>query len=336
MSKITQDSFNSDLRKRLGAVLQSGFDFYTSAERPNRYEYGYGTSLLQTQAVTAASKVDDPEWDNIRLDIIKTRSHQKGALWVTDNLTLQDDTTTVNNIFDVNSIDDPRYAPDKIKLQVYNYYKGIIDNLETDRFLADPSELDVVSPDESQTFNLNFSTSATWTYSATFANAATCCQFFNAGGSFKFLFESQSLDLAGPQGRQSRNMRDMINFASTNFDLRVNASVFYANHRTTVTTTTPPVFTVNSTDGNYANVNNVKFFVFTNNAQLGSASRVSARIVLTSGYSGGQPSGSGAGAVGYGDFVKISVEPSVDISRSNGIVVSSIPTTTSYGSFSAG
>jgi hypothetical protein len=330
MSKITQTSYNNDLRKRLGAVLENGPTFYTLAEKPNRHEFGYGTSLRQTTAVTSTTKVDDPEWDRIRLDIITARSHQKGPAFVVNNLTLQNDTSLFNNPFDVNSIDDsrPGYAPDKIKLSVFNYYKSIIDNIETDKFLADSTELEPTTPVQSSVYNLSFSASAVWDFSAVFDSGAAACQFFNSGGSFKFNFESASLDGIGPVGKQSRDFVEMLTRLGTR---TFAAPEFYANHRTTITSATPAWASVTSTDTSYS-TNNVRLFASTNNATLGSASRLTVRFTLTSGYGGGAAIGTGDG---FGDLVKISVEPQVEVIRSNNIIVSPRPASYSYGQISA-
>jgi hypothetical protein len=331
MSKITRASYNDDLRKRLGAVLDNGQTFYTLAEKSNRHEFGYGTPLRQTTAVTSTTKVDDPEWDRIRLDIITTRSHQKGPAFVVNNLTLQEDNSLFNNPFDVNSINDPRpgYAPDLIKLSVLNYYKGIIDDIETDKFLADSTELESTSPVTSTVTNLNFSSSAVWDFSATFASGAAACQFFNSGGSFKFNFEAVSLDGLGPVGRQSRDFVEML----TRLGVRTFAAPqFYANHRTTIVAATPTWASVTSTDAAYNPVNTARLLASTNNATLGQASRFTIRLSISSGYGGGVAIGAGDG---FGDSVKISVEPQVEVIRSNNIIVSPMPISYNYGQLTA-
>jgi hypothetical protein len=330
MSKITQDSYNRDLRQRLGAVLDNGLTFYTLAEKSNRHEFGYGNALRQASNVSSTTKVDDPEWDNIRLDIIKARTHQKGALFVVNNLTLQDDTALVNNVFDVNSINDPRagYAPDKVKAVVYNYYKGIIDNVETDKFLADSSELEPIAPVTSTDSILNFTSTAIWQFTTSFSNAAQACQFFNSGGSLRFVFDSRSLDVSGPAGKQSRDFVAMFTALGTQ---TFAAPQFYANHRTTISSSTTAWASQTSSDPAYS-LNTIRLFAFTNNAALGSATTFTIRLQLSSGYDGGAPVGAGDG---FGDIVKIAVEPAVEVVRSNNIIVSPMPNNYSYGNFSA-
>lgn len=324
MAKISRESFNDTLRKRLGAILDSGLSYYTSAEKADRYAFGYGTELRQTTAVTTTTKVDDPEWDNIRLDIIKARTHQKGPTWVSNNLLLQNDTTTNNNIFDVNSIDDPRYAPDKIKETVFNYYNARITDLETDKFLADSSELEESAATDSEATNLTFATSARWEFTTTFSTAAQACQFFNSGGVIRLTFNASSRDVGGPAGKQSRDFVSMINsFGTRDFG----ATQFYANHRTAIGTATPAWASATSEDSAYSQ-NSIKLQARTNNNSQGSANVVVIRMVIESGYSGGQPIGNGDG---FGDSVKIEVEPSVDIVRSNGVIVSPLPSNYSYG-----
>jgi hypothetical protein len=213
-------------------------------------------------------------------------------------------------------------------LSVFNYYKSIIDNIETDRFSADSTELEPTSPVQSSVYNLSFSASAVWDFSATFASGAAACQFFNSGGSFKFNFESSSLDVLGPAGKQSRDFVSML----TSLGTRTFAGPqFYANHRTTITGSTPSWASVTSSDNSYS-TNTVRLFASTNNATLGAASRFTVRLVISSAYDGGQAVGAGDG---FGDSVKISVEPQVDVIRSNNIIVSPMPTSYSYGQLSA-
>ncbi len=106
------------------------------------------------------------------------------------------------------------------------------------------------------------------------------------------------------------------------------ATRFYANHRTGIGTLTPAWASATSSDSDYAS-NTIKMFAFTDNASLGSASSVTIRITIASGYDGGEAVGAGPG---YGDSVKIAVEPAVDISRSNGVVVSPLPSSYNYQS----
>lgn len=317
MSKITRDSFNVDIRNKVGAVLTSGATFLPSATA-NKYQYGYGISLTQNSAV-GQTRIDDSEWDNIRLDLIKARTHQKGTTWVSQNLGLQNDIPGgANNVFDV-------AAGEDITLSIYNKYKGVADDCITDRFSIGPGQSETLTPDtlSSEESGVTFSVSATWFFRVQFSSAEVANQFFNSGGNYQLSLDVRHgpANLSGERRRQSEAMISAIGKLGT---FTFGATQFYGVQQTTF-----KVLQTETQSGAYS-ANEVEIRARVDNATAGLARQFDLGFRLTSDYQGQGLSGTGAGAVYYGDQISLYLEPNISRRRANGTVTGPIPGTEIY------
>lgn len=325
MAKISVASFNTDIRKPLGAVLTSGNTYWASgdAQFATRFQYGYGVPLTQTVGVTTADNVDDIEWDNVRLDLIKARTHQKGLAWVTTNLGLQDDRTGANNANDVTT-------GDKVLSSVYTKYVTVASNIVTDRFLVAANEFEDVTPallDGVQT-PVTFSTSATWQTTIYWSNAAAANAFFNAGGSFSVGIEASPGSLIGNFKLQSDAMYDLLMPGGNPRTVTFGATEWY-----TYASTGGVLWTSASVASGAYTADKIEIRVLTNTGTIGSSSRLTLRVTLVSGYAGGQPSGSGAGAIAFGDQISLLLTPLVSERHSVGTITSPLPIDYDYGNW---
>lgn len=322
MSKITRDSFNLDIRDKVGAVLTSGLTYFPDTTS-NRYQYGYGVNLIQTSAVQQ-QKIDDAEWDNIRLDLIKARTHQKGVTWVSQNLGLQNDIPGgANNVFDVSAGED-------ITAAIYNKYKGVADDCVTDRFTIGPGQSETITPPTliAEEQGITFTVQATWYFRVQFSSAAQANQFFNSGGNYQIDLDARHgpANLSGEPRRQSEAMIDAINALGT---YTFGASQFYS-----VQSTTFKVLKEERVSGAY-NANEAQVRCRLDNAEAGSASSFDLGFRLTSDYQGAGFSGTGAGSVYYGDQISLYVTANISRVRANGVVVGPTPSTQTYNDWAA-
>lgn len=321
MSKITRDSYNVEIRNKVGAVLDSGTTYFPSTTS-NRYQYGYGTALTQTTAV-GQQKIDDTEWDNIRLDLIKARTHQKGATWVANNLGLQNDIPGgANNVFDV-------AAGEDITAAIYTKYTGVASDCVTDRFLVGPGQSEETTPAalSAEEQGVTFSVSSSWFFKVQFSSAAVANQFFNSGGAYKIELDATHgpANLSGERRRQSEAMISAINKLGT---FTFGATEFYA-----VQSTTFKVLKEERESGAYS-ANEAQIRCRVDNAEAGSASSFDLGFRLTSDYVGGGLSGTGAGAVYYGDQISLNLTANVSRVRSINVVVGPTPSTEIYNDWS--
>lgn len=317
MAKISRDSFNVAIRRPLGAVLTSGLSYWTTgdAQYSERYKYGYGVPLLQATEVTTATNVEDVEWDNLRLDLIKARTHQKGAAWVSANLGLKNDITGTNNVNDVDT-------GDKVLESVYTKYSTVANDVLTDKFLVASGEFEDITPADlvSGQSTITFSTQSSWQVAISWASAANANAFFNAGGSFTFSVDAATTGLTGNFKLQSDAMLALLMSGATPRTWTFGAADWYAN----TTTSSLNVWRTSTASAPYS-ADKLEIRAFTNLGTAGVASTLYIRFVLLSGYSGGQPVGSGAGAIGYGDTVSLIVEPTVTERRSANTIISPLP-----------
>jgi hypothetical protein len=321
VSKITRDSYNVDIRNKVGAVLTNGDTFLPSATA-DKYQYGYGIALTQTSSVQQ-TRVDDAEWDNIRLDLIKARTHQKGTTWVTNNLGLQNDIPGgTNNVFDVTIGDD-------ITLSIYNKYVSVANDCISERFSIGPGQSELLTPDSLSSVEqeIYFSGLANWTFTVTFPTASVANQFFNSGGSYNLslsVAHGTSPTLTGNRRSQSEAMITAINgLGSYVFD----ATKFYDLRQTTFKDL------VTSLSPNPYSVNEAIIRGRLDNATPGLARSFTLGFQLRSDYTGAGLSGSGAGAVYFGDQISLQVESIVERRRANGTVTGPTSQTEIYGAW---
>ena len=327
MAKISANSFNVDIRKPLGAVLDSGNNYWVSGDTQfaTKFQFGYGVPLEQTVAVTTSDNVDDPEWDRLRLDLIRARTHQKGLAWVTTNLGLQNDITGSNNANDVTT-------GDKILNSVYTKYQTVASNILTDKFLVATGEFEEITPADlsSSATTVTFSVRASWQFTVRWASAADANSFFNAGGAFIFGIESINGNYSGFQRLQSDAFTALLMSGGNPVFQTFSATDWYGGASTTgyLWKTFSPASGAYSTD-------RIDIRVLTNTNTVGSNNTLTIRVLLESVYAGGQASGTGAGSVGYGDSVSLTLEPQVTERRSSNTIISPVPTSYTYGAWSS-
>lgn len=329
MSKITRDSYNVDIRAKVGAVLDDGPTYFPTVA--DNYAYGYGVPLTQTSAVTQ-QKVDDVEWDRIRLDMIKARTHQKGTTWVSTNLGLQNDIPGgANNQFDVTTGDD-------IATAVYNKYVSVANDIVTDKWsVVVPEQASDATPTSlaARSTNLTFGASAQWEVFIGWSSAAVANRFFNAGGGIGINFGvAHTGALSGEFRRQSEDMILNINSmqgGSTNYRF-FGAQQWYTRNNT-IYGIPASVWYEDGGSGAYSD-NEAILETKKNNAQAGEANELYIQLTLTSDYSGRGLSGTGAGAVYYGDSISLRLTPNLFVRTSRNVVVTPGPNSYNYGSWS--
>lgn len=326
MAKISADSFNLDIRKPLGAVLDNGNTYWVSGDSQytTRYEFGYGTALQQTVAVTKADNIDDPEWDNLRLDLIKARTHQKGVQWVTTNLGLQPDRTGNNNANDVDT-------GDKVLNSVYVKYQTVASNLLTDKFLVATGEFQDETPAalSASTSLVEFKNRAQWQFTVFWENASKANQFFNSGGAYFFGIDATNGNETGFRRLQSDAFAALLAPGAVPTVQTFSAADWYGDANTQGYLW--KTFAV--ADERYS-TNRVDIRVLTNTNTRGASSRLTIQVRLESVYAGGTATGTGDGSIGYGDQVSLNLEPQVTERRSVNTIVSPTPIDYDYSNWS--
>lgn len=327
MPKISANSFNLDIRKPLGAVLDSGNTYWASGDPQfaTRFQFGYGVALQQAVAVTRADNIDDPEWDNLRLDLIKARTHQKGNIWVAANLGLQDDRTGNNNANDVTT-------GDKVLNSVYVKYQTVASNLLTDKFLVATGEFEEITPADlsSSATTVTFSVRASWQFVVRWANAAAANAFFNAGGAFTVGIDAVNGNYTGNQRLQSDAIAALL-MSGGNPRFQTFSAVDWYDRAST----TGYNWKTSSPTGGAYSTDRVDIRVLTNTNTVGSNNTLTIRYVIESVYTGGAPSGSGAGAIGFGDSVSLTMEPQVTERRSANTIISPVPNSYTYSGWTS-
>ena len=162
--------------------------------------YGYGQAF-STSAVTGsrtngtnANKISAQDYENLYIDLIRTRAHQVGAVAI-DPFVIGDYETNLNDT-------------DVVELAYIAALESLAAQIETDRFLIDPAQLNVVNLVSStgsaiSSSRLN-SVGGPWNgtishiFTATFASAIQRQEFFNAGGEIRL---SSSVAYVGSQAK---------------------------------------------------------------------------------------------------------------------------------------
>ena len=145
--------------------------------------YGYGQSLSTTTKIgdfaTNPATVDTisaVDYEELYIDIIRARSHQVGAAVTIDEFVIGD--------YDTNTVD-----TDKVEEAYIIGLESLASNIETDRLLVDPNNLQITSIPAASSTRLN--TEGVWNgtithiFTVTFSSAAEKRHFFNAGGQIR-------------------------------------------------------------------------------------------------------------------------------------------------------
>jgi len=163
------------LRDAVNLVLGS-----SSAVSPT-YGYGQATttnSVVGTQAnaanPSAASKVTAQNYEDIYIDLIRTRAHQVGA-------------AAAINAFVVGDYDTNAATADKIEESYVVGLEALATNIATDRFLVAPANLRITAaPDVSSSRSGTWTTSISTIFKMTFSSVQARRHYFNSGGEIRF------------------------------------------------------------------------------------------------------------------------------------------------------
>jgi hypothetical protein len=264
--EITASSFNTDLREPIRKLVEGD---------QNNIQTGYGgvmlsSNIVKDQLTNVYPLVDDSQWDNLRLDIIRVRTHQSG----------------IPNITDV-------AQGDNITLAIYGEYltlaqQAIVgkDDVAVGQY-ADTVPGTLVNPP----LNVSFSNFAYHRTTAAWNNPTEANQFFNAGGGFLLNFTFNN-SLTGQAANQGVDFSALASQLGTRF-------FGVAQWRASTSNFVDWTPLVTSSNGNYTG-NKIQFRSRVNGGGSGNSAQLTFEIRMTSDYQGVGPSGSG---VWYGDQI---------------------------------
>lgn len=178
---------------------------------------GYGQTFLSS-SVAASNKVTAAQWDNLRLDVIRTRVHQAGTPTITD----------------VNTGDDIAFAN-------YTQYNALADLCVADKFsiaAGQSFEASLTSPTDRTGA---WSSSCTASVIVNFASTSAARFFFNSGGSINFVSTRTGGSTTGTPGNKNTQWSNFLN--TTVGKREFNAAFFY-----TATLTNQTFVSVNNTN----------------------------------------------------------------------------------------
>ena len=192
------------LRNSVNLVLGESFSGAPS--------YGYGQSLSTTTKIgdfaTNPATVDTIsalDYEELYIDLIRARSHQVGAAVTIDEFVIGD--------YDTNTVD-----TDKVEEAYIIGLESLAANIETDRLLVDPNNLQLTAIPSASSTRLN--TQGTWNgtishiFTMTFANETAKRHFFNAGGQIRL---SASVDYSGSDAKAIDWQTILNSMGSTSF-----------------------------------------------------------------------------------------------------------------------
>lgn len=176
------------LRDQVNLVLGS-----SSAVTPT---YGYGqnfstNSVIGTRSVadpSNADKVSAQNYEDLYIDLIRTRAHQVGAA------------VTIND-FVIGDYETNTETADKIEETYIQGLESVATNIITDRLVAHPDNLRLTSlptASSSRPSSTTWSTVISHIFTITFASEIARRHFFNAGGEVRL---SASVDYTGSQSK---------------------------------------------------------------------------------------------------------------------------------------
>lgn len=202
----------NDLRNLVNKVLG-----VSVTATPN---YGYGQGF-NTSAVTGdydtntvlTDKVTAEQYENLYIDLIRIRVHQIGQA-----------ATTVDSFVEGDFENNPSSA-DKIELAYIQALESLATNIETDRFLVEPTtqaeELDLedalnnpISSTRLESVSGTFRTTIDHIVKVSFTSAEDRRHFFNSGGEIRF---NASVDYAGSQAKTVDWQNQLISMGTISF-----------------------------------------------------------------------------------------------------------------------
>lgn len=263
MANITADSFNIDLRQKIENVIVNGYGGTMTS-----------TPIVRDTQTNLYPLVDDAQWDDLRLDALAARVHQIG---------------TAPALTEVN-------VNDLISTALFDQYLTLAEQIELDSGLVAIGQYQDIVPTllVNPTLPLSFGKTAFHRTTVSFNSPAEANQFFNSGGGFLFRFEFTPT-LTGPAGAQSRVFQALANEMGQRFYGKAQwqtSTPSYTNW------TTPVLSSDTAYGGNY-----IRFRASINTTNYSLAQELTFEVLLESSYTTPGPSGSGAGAISYGDQV---------------------------------
>jgi len=273
--KISVSDWNT-LRNKTGRVLDSGQTYIASGDTQYsaRYQYGYGVALdASNVAVNTDTKVRESQWDAMRLDILKARTHQAGS-------------GTLTNV--------ALYST--IQWSTYDAYNTLADTINSSRFSVAVGEYEDTIPTNLAALppkSITFSVQAQYSAVISFATASDANAFFNAGGGF-FVRPTFSPSITGNNAPHSNSWQTICDTA--NQSLNGGPQFFGATDYYATGVTERAFYTLNGS-GSYSG-NQLQLIAVNNNGVPGLSSQVTIIVRFRDSYSGGTAIGQG---VGYGD-----------------------------------
>lgn len=266
---ITASSFNTDLREPIRKLVEGD---------QTNLQTGYGGTMLSSNIVKDPQTnlyplVDDAQWDNLRLDIIRVRTHQAGVPIITDVA-----------------------QGDNVTLATYGEYLTLVQLAVAGKDdVAVGQYADVVPPTlVNPALNVSFSNFAYHRTTAAWNNSTEANQFFNAGGGFlvNFTFNNSLTGQAANQG---------VDFSALASQM---GSRFFGvdKWRSSTSNFVDWTSSVSSSNGNYTG-NKIQFRSRVDGGGPNTSAQLTFEIRMTSDYQGAGLSGTGAGAVWYGDQI---------------------------------
>jgi Putative Ig domain len=290
VSDITASSFNDNIRNKMVEVIEQGYGDSLSSE-----------NIVRDVVTNDFPVIDDTQWDNLRLDIVKARVHQIGTQ------------PTLTELPDVDE-------QDVITTVILDKYIGIADRAVLDiGIVANGQFEDVIPP---TLFNpdllVEFSGNAFHRTTINFSTPLAANQFFNSGGGFLLSINLTS-QLSGPAGAQSRDFAAIGSLMGTHFFGRTQWRASTSNFVDFAPSQT-------STDPIYSG-NRVRFRSATNSSSFALSNQLILEVQLASIYASGLPSGTG---VGFGDQVRLLAGINILQRQSALSIVSPKPSSYSY------
>lgn len=290
MADITASSFNDGIRTKMIEVIEQGYgDSLSSAD------------IIRDPVTNIFPIIDDTQWDNLRLDIVKARVHQIGTQPTLTELPDVDEQDVITTVILEKYIDIANRAVLDIGVVANGQFEDVIPPT-----LFNPDLLVEFSGDAFHRTTINFTTPLA-------AN-----QFFNSGGGFLLSINLIS-QLSGPSGAQSRDFATLGFLMGTHFFGRTQWRASTSNFADFAPSQT-------STDPIYSG-NRVRFRAATNSSSFSLSNQLILEVQLSSVYASGLPSGSG---VGFGDQVRLLAGINVLQRQSALSIISPKPSSYSY------
>lgn len=169
-------------------------------------DYGYGQGTISTTvAGSSTQQVNAQHMANLRTDIVKAYVHITSSAF---NVT----TPTANSSIILATASGATYN------ETHNSYISAINYCEANRFIANPSQMTLVTSTVPKTVGSNWNGTVTVSHTVSFASAEHQRFFFNAGGQIRFYAAHDT----NSTGKSSDWQQFLAN--------KINGTIYYAPH----------------------------------------------------------------------------------------------------------